>query len=448
MRCREHVRSRTAARGGSPLGDSALAQKRASPRLEAYAILVGAGLVSALALRRPELAIVVAPLALLLGIAPALARDPAIDARVLLDAARSIEGAEVPGRIVLRSSRSFDRLELRLVVPEGLEVLDGAEAQAVRIREGEPLTLEIVLRCRRWGVYDLGEIELRARDRLRVVVWEHRARDLSELKVYPSPETLSTIISPVETQAFAGSEVSRVKGEGIEYADIRDYVPGDRLRTINWRASARRGSLVVNERHPERNTDVVLFVDSFFDVRGAAGSTLDDAVRVAATLAGLYLERRDRVGLVSFGGILRWIQPGMGVTQRYRLIETLIETGVAPDYTWRDVSLIPARILPPKALVVGLTAFLDARFATALTDLRARGFDVVVVETDPLPLVAPGRGEVEELAFRLWVLERESLRARMERLGIGVARWNDDLSLEAALEGVRTYRRHARLARV
>ena len=110
---------------------------------------------------------------------------------------------------------------------------------------------------------------MRARDRLRIVTWEDRVERWVELKVYPTPESLSRIISPVETQAFAGSEVARVKGDGIEYADIRDYVPGDRLRAINWRASARRGSLVVNERHPERNTDVVLFVDSFVDVRGA-----------------------------------------------------------------------------------------------------------------------------------------------------------------------------------
>jgi uncharacterized protein (DUF58 family) len=421
--------------------------RRASPRLEAYAILVGAGLVAALALRRPELAILVAPLALLLALAPALARDPKVEAHLALGAARGIEGGEIDGEISLRAWRSVDQLELRLAVPEGVEVLDGADLQAVRLRAEEDLTLPIVVRCLRWGVYELGEIELRARDRLRVVVWEGRVRTPNELKVYPSPETLTRIIAPVETQAFAGSEVSRVKGEGIEYADIRDFVPGDRVRAINWRASARRGSLVVNERHPERNTDVVLFVDSFFDLRGAAGSTLDDAVRVAATFAGLYLERRDRVGLVSFGGILRWIQPGMGLTQRYRLIETLIETGVAPDYTWRDVSLIPARILPPQALVVGLTALLDARFSAALEDLRARGFDVVVVETDPNSLVAPGRGEVEELAYRLWVLEREAMRARLERLGIGVARWSDDRSLEASLEEVRTYRRHARLAR-
>jgi hypothetical protein len=52
------------------------------------------------------------------------------------------------------------------------------------------------------------------------------------------------------------------------------------------------------------------------------------------------------------------------------------------------------------------------------------------------------------LAYRLWVLERELLRSRLERLGIAVGRWGDDEALEEALEKVRTYRRYARFARV
>ncbi len=423
-------------------------KRRSSPRLEGYAILVGAGLVTSLALRRPELAIAVAPLALLLVLSTTGTRDPRLEVGFSLETSRTVEGADVAADITLRAEALIDRLEIRLELPHGIEAADGADALAVRLVAGEDRTLTIPLRCLRWGVYELGEIEVRARDRLRIVTWEDHVERGAELKVYPTPESLSRIISPVETQAFAGSEVARVKGDGIEYADIRDYVPGDRLRAINWRASARRGSLVVNERHPERNTDVVLFVDSFVDVRGADRSTLDDAVRATASLAGLYLERRDRVGLVSFGGILRWLQPGSGPMQRYRLIETLLETGVAPDYTWRDVNRIPSRILPPKALVLGITPLVDPRFTTALENLRARGFDVAVIEVDAVALVEPGRSDVERLAHRLWLLEREVLQARLEGLGIGIARWGDDVSLEAALEGVRTYRRYARLARV
>jgi len=112
------------------------------------------------------------------------------------------------------------------------------------------------------------------------------------------------------------------------------------------------------------------------------------------------------------------------------------------------VNRIPPRILPTKALVLALTPLVDPRYVAALEDLRARGFDLVVVEVDPVGLVEPGRDETEALAYRLWLLERDVLRSRLQGLGIAVARWGEDVSLEEALEGVRTYRRYARLARV
>jgi len=411
-------------------------------------VVAAVGLVAALALRRPELAIAAAPFVLMLAIGTRVARQPRIELELLLATDRTLEGAEVEAEITVRAETAVDQLELLLELPDAMEVVDGDRARALRLRAGDERAIPLRLRCSRWGLYDVGDLEVRARDPFRLVVWETRLQRPHHVKAYPRQETVSRILTPVETQAFAGSEVARLKGEGVEYADIRDYVPGDRLRSINWRASARKGGLVVNERHPERNTDVVLFVDSFADVQGEDRSTLDDAVRASTTLATHYLERRDRVGLVAFGGVLRWLRPGMGIGQRFRLVETLLETGVEPTYTWRHINVIPARILPPKALVLALTPLVDPRFVTAVEDLRARGFDLVVIEVDPVGLVESGRSKADMLAYRLWILEREVLRSRLERLGIGIARWDDEGSLEAALEGVRTYRRYARLARV
>jgi len=422
--------------------------RRASPRVAGYAALTAIGLVAALAVRRPELAVLVAPFALILAVGLRNAGDPKVELQLTLESDRVLEASEVEAEITVRAGTGIDRLELLFDLPAGMEVADGDDAVALRLRGDEERPISLRLRPVRWGLYDVGEVEVRARDVLRLVVWECRFRDSTRLKAYPKEEAVRRILSPVETQAFTGSEVARTKGDGIEYADIRDYVPGDRLRSINWRASARKNDLVVNERHPERNTDVVLFVDSFADVRRGDRSTLDDAVRAAATLATRYLDRRDRVGLVAFGGILRWLQPGMGLTQRFRLIETVLETDIEPTYTWRDVNRIPPRILPPKALVLALTPLVDPRYVAALEDLRARGFDLIVVEVDPVGLVERGRDEIEALAYRLWLLERDVLRSRLQGLGIAVARWGEDVSLEAALEGVRTYRRYARLARV
>ena len=419
--------------------------RRANPRLLGYTTLAALGLLGALVVRRPELAVIAAPFALVVAIG-SRARDPHVEVEFIMDAERTLEDADEEITLTVRSERAVERLELLLELPRRVHVTEG-EAESMRLHADEERELERTLRCGRWGLYDVGAVRVRARDFWRLVTWDARIEASHRLKAYPRPLTLRRLLAPVETQAFAGSQVARSKGEGVEYADIRDFVPGDRVRSINWRASARRQGLVVNERHPERNTDVVLFVDSFADVRDGGRSVLDEAVRAAATLSTKYLEHRDRIGLVGFGGILRWLQPGMGSTQRYRLVETLLETGVAPTYTWRDVNVIPARILPPAALVLALTPLVDPRFIGALEDLRARRYDVAVVEVDPVPLVRPGRSEIERAAYRLWLLEREVHRWRLESRGIGVATWGDG-ALDTALEEVRTFRRYARTARV
>jgi uncharacterized protein (DUF58 family) len=281
-------------------------RRRASPRVAGYAILAGAGLVSALALRRPELAVAAAPFAVLLALGLRLARDPDVRIGLELAAERTLEGSPVAAEVTVAAETRVDRLDLMLDLPDEVEVADAEPARAIRLGRGEERSLHVDLCSRRWGVYDVGGIEARARDVFRLVVWERRVELHRTLKAYPKEERVQRLLTPFETRALTGSEVARAKGDGIEYADIRDYVPGDRMRSINWRASARRVGLVVNERHPERNTDVVLFVDSFSDLQGATRSTLDDAVRAAATLATRYLDRRDRVGLVAFGGVLRW----------------------------------------------------------------------------------------------------------------------------------------------
>ena len=422
--------------------------RTASPRVAAYAALAALGLLGALALRRPELVALAAPFALALALGLRVAREPRLGVSLSVDRERALERDELAVELEVSSEGPVERLELLLVVPDGLEVAEGENPVAIRLGRDDDRTVAFTLRCVRWGNYALGDIRLRARDRFGLVVWERRLDRTTHLRVYPHPEALRRLVTPVETQPFTGNEVARQKGEGLEFADLRSFAPGDRVRSINWRASARRNELIVNERHPERNTDVIIFLDTFAEARRGARSTLDLAVGAASTIASRYLERRDRVGVVSFGGLLRWLVPGTGLAQRYRIVDSLLETAVVFNYAWKDVSIIPARTLPPQALVVAVTPLLDERSVSALLDLRARGYDLVVVEVSPVPFADPGRSELDRLAHRLWLLHRQELRSRYESLGVAVATFGDDVALEAALEGVRSFRRHARLARV
>ncbi len=418
-----------------------------SSKLPLYAGVAGLGLLAALAAGRPELAVMAAPFAFLVCAGLILGGDPRVDVNVELERVRALEGDELTLRLVLRAARTAPRLETLLLLPTGLALAEGENPVAIRLPGGEPRTLELRLRCERWGGYVVGGVLIRAQDAFGFYAYDARVEPDRELKVFPREEALRGLIRPQETQVFAGDEVSRRRGEGIEFADLRQFAFGDPVRHINWRASARRNQLWVNERHPERNTDVVIFLDTFTEARRGGSSTLDLAVSAAGTLASRYIRRRDRVGLVSFGGLLRWLRPGTGLVQLYRIIDALLDTEIWLNYAWKDIDVVPARTLPPQALVIAVTPLLDERSVRALLDLRARGFDLAVIETSPVPFADPGESEVERLAFRLWKLRRDALRSRYHAAGVAVVEWGDGSPLEQAIQEVTAFRRHARLAR-
>ena len=97
--------------------------------------------------------------------------------------------------------------------------------------------------------------------------------------------------------------------------------------------------------------------------------------------------------------------------------------------------------------MIALSPLLDDRAVGALVDLRARGFDLAVVDLSPLPFVEEAKAETEQLAHRLWMLRREALRIRYASLGVPIVEWREGVPLEAIVEEVRAFRRHARFVR-
>jgi uncharacterized protein (DUF58 family) len=232
-----------------------------------------------------------------------------------------------------------------------------------------------------------------------------------------------------------GDYVSPAQGEGIEPGDIRPFAPGDQIRHVNWRATLKLRTLHVTRHHPERNTDVVLLLDTLSDVGRDGETVVDIAARGAAALATAYIARKDRVGLIEYGGQPRWVRPGAGRAHLERLLDTLLSASVVFTYVNRDLDLVPPRILPPQALVVALSPLLDRRFVRAASDLAARGFDLVVVAVSP---VAAARGTVRrsavaDVAARLWALERRAEIEEYRRRGLTIVEWDGRESLDAAL---------------
>ena len=414
-----------------------------SPKLLTYLALAGLGLLAALTLGRPEAAILALPFVVMMFTGLALVEEPRLSIDVSLERETALEAEELGLDVRISSKTAVEWLQVLIPLPVGLEA--GPRAlRGIRLIKAEQRELHYRLKCHRRGVYLLGECLVSAPDRFGFFVFRAWAGRRHTLRVYPRPESLRGLIKPIETQLFAGNEVSSRKGDGIEFADVRPYAAGDRIRHINWRLSIRLGELHVNELHPERNSDVVIFLDTFAEVRNPGQSTLDLAVRAAATLAEHYLKRRDRIGLISFGGSLRWLEPSMGVAQLYKIVEALLDTEIVLSYVWTAIDVIPPHTLPAKALVVALTPLVDERSIDALFNLRSRGFDLAVVEVDPDPFVAPQADERGLLAYRLWLLKREVIRDRFRRIGVPVARWHLGDPVDGALQEVTAFRRYAR----
>jgi uncharacterized protein (DUF58 family) len=254
------------------------------------------------------------------------------------------------------------------------------------------------------------------------------------VRVYPRIERLRRLLEPLVPRLASGSRPAAASGEGIEFAELREFRAGERVRRVNWRASARRGQLLVTDRLPERSSEVVLFLDSLTEAASNRESTLDHAVRAVASLAGEYLRERDRVGLLNFGGELEWVIPSTGARQHYQIVDAVLSSESARLYRWRDPRLIPRRVLPPQSLIVALTPLLDWRVNRALLNLRARGYGLALIEVDPRPFAEHMRAAYGDEAWRVWLLEREVIRNRFLRAGVLVSRWNAGAPLAAVVE--------------
>jgi uncharacterized protein (DUF58 family) len=418
-----------------------------SPKLAGYASVAAIFLIGALASGRPELVVMAAPFAVILVAGLLTAEAPEWTTLALeVERDRLVEDEAITLRLTIEAEREVERVEVVLPLPGGVAVDDGDAALAFHLREDRRRTVTVRLRFPRWGVYPIGDVHVRAHDRFDLFRYDDRLDARRPIKVFPREEALRALVRPARTQLHTGNQVARRVGGGIEFAELRPFVPGDVVRSIDWKATARRGSPWVREHHPERNTDLVLFLDTFTDVWTGTATTVERAVRAAASIVGVYLERRDRVGLVSFGGVLRWLMPGMGIRQDYRIVEALLDTQVALSYAWKGIEVIPVRTLPPKALVLSVTPLLDERSVRALFDLRGRGFDVAAIDVSPIATGDDPEDPIGRLASRIWAMEREMLHRDLRRVGIAVAEWRDGDDLQRAVWEVEASRRSARLA--
>lgn len=418
-----------------------------SPRLLLYSLISASGIILSLVLGRTDPLLLALPFLVVLAAAVIAARTrPDLQLQITCDRAKALEGEDVDIDIEVATNSGTVQVAFVLDAAMGIDITDPPEAVVVGV--GSPATMRARIRCRRWGAYRLGGGRLQARDLLSAFVYERVIQPTVDLRVYPRPERLRSLLRPHSLRPSFGSLVSRAAGAGLEFADIREFAPGDQRRHVNWKATARRGRVHVNLFHPEWNSDVVLLVDTFAEVTGDTQSSLELAVSAATSAAIEFIRRRDRVGLLTVGGTIQWLLPGMGVHQLYRIVDRLMQTKLAFSYAWPDAEAIPPRVIPPGALLVALTPLVDRRMSAILLDLQARGHDIAVVEISADALLPATHSHREQLARRLWRLHRSAIRYRFQQAGLPVSVWEPGRPLQSPFMELQKFRRTSRRVHV
>lgn len=376
-----------------------------------------AGLLAATLTRRPELVGVAAPALLLLGASRPARRDR-MPVRVWLTSTRVYEDEPMAVDVAVED----DRDDVRWVLHAGRGIEPASATSVVGTAARFLITVP------RWGRRELGTVDLELHDRWRLA--EGRLSfTLPSVACYPHPTVQRTLVVLSRLPNRLGEHAARVPGEGAEFTGVREYVPGDRQRAINWPATTRRGRLQVNTFAAERSQDVVLLVDATSDVGEPGSSALDLGLRGAAGAARAYLGARDRVGVITYQwGSAMWLAPSLGRRQMYKIIDTLL----GADAAWTrgaQFSRLPRAALPPGALVLAFSPLLDQRFVEALRDMRERGFSLIVV--DVLNAEPPTRYSfADQAARRIWRMEQHSIRFSLRELGVPVVHWDGVVPLD------------------
>lgn len=400
-------------------------------------ILIGLGL----ALLDATLVAMSLPLVTYLVIG-ALTRPSAghITVRSHIDQASVIEGRTLPVRVEAQNSGpAIGELLAQDLLPTNLDVLDGQTSWLSHLARQDRLAFDYRIRARR-GLHHFPGIRLSATDPFGLFRVSWLASAERTLLVRPSFSRLRRVdLRPLRTAVFAGPYAARLPGPGVEFFGVQPYSPGDPLRWINWKASARHpGALFINQFEQERVIDVGLIVDARW--RSNAGldpqeSAFPYSIQAAASLAELLLAQGNRVGLLIYGSHLDWTIPAYGRVQRERIMLALAKAAEGESRVFDHIHHLPTRLFRPKTQLILISTVLR-RDVEYLIRLRARRYPLLVISPELVNRTLRTRSEGSELnlARRLAAIEQRLITRSLARSGIRRLIWDVDQPFEQVME--------------
>jgi uncharacterized protein (DUF58 family) len=394
-------------------------------------------LFTALITRNGDLAWMVLPFLVYLGIG--ILQMPSVT-KMHLEAVRSVEKEWDNGHPSVEvhvdvSNRGTETVQLNLYdkLQPGMRLSDGQMWRATALRAGEMTTLEYTFRSER-GSFAWETVAAAVSDPLGLI---KSHLDLpAEARVQVQPELNKFRPLPLHAQRTlhsAGSIPARLGGSGIDFWGVREYHPGDPLRRLDWRLTARHPrQFFTKEFEQEEIADIGLILDARrkIDLMAGQDNLFEHSVRATTSLAEGFLRQGNRVSLLVHGKTTANVYPGYGKVQLNRILSTLAQTIVEEETNFNGLQFISTHMFTSHSLIIVISPL--ARDDWMLfSRLRAYNYQVLLISPDPIDFVRrtlPTDANTR-LATRLTWIERQQDIARITQLWIPVIDWQVDQPL-------------------
>jgi len=201
------------------------------------------------------------------------------------------------------------------------------------------------------------------------------------------------------TDVFAGQYQSVFKGMGMEFDEVREYLPGDEIRSIDWNVTARMGHPFIKKFVEERELTIMILLDVSMSCRfGTAGRIKSDlAAELCSVIAFSAIQNNDKVGMLTFTDrVEKYIPPRKGVRHVLRVIREAIYN--KPQGSKTDINNILEhlnRVTPRQTITFLVSDFFAADYKKTLSITNKRHDVIAVTVTDPAELMLPKAGMVK-----------------------------------------------------
>ena len=341
--------------------------------------------------------------------------------------------------IIKNTGLGIGFVEIYDSLPPQARIIKGSNYTLLYMKPWQEVSFEYSLKLPLRGHYHLGPVKMRVKDAFDLFYSERIEESIHSFSVFPQIEVLEQqVITSRAPKLLSGAMPLNVIGTGTEFYSLREFVPGDSLRSVNWKALAKKGKMMVNETVREDVMDVILLVDAreVSAVGGGRDTPLEMSCRAAASYAKQLLDERNNVALMVYGDTIDRIDLDRGEHHLFKILTGL--SSAKPQGNLK-LEIVMKDLLPhlPSGSPIILFSSLDDdhTISEAFTSTISRGFTITTI--------SPSSLDFEERMKRIPMeplliakIERDNMISELRSFGLQVGDWKYGDNVNTALQEI------------